>query len=287
MSQVVHDYGDICQTIIEMAVETNAPISADDFGTLNRCLDDAIAGAVTSYQRESQQSRLDDAAARGNERMGFLVHELRNLVHTAMVAFDVLKTGNVGISGSTGAVLNRSLDGLRHLIARSIDEVRSASSVRRRKPVLVSELIEEIGGGSHIGCRARGITLVVPPVQEGLVVEADRQILSAVISKSAAERLQVHPGPQYRDVEGRRQRRTCARSRSRTNAVASRGRMSNELPPSFEQRGADRTGLGIGLAFCRWGAEANGGRLYARNMPEIGCVFTVDLPRSHPPATPA
>ena len=39
-----------------------------------------------------------------------------------------------------------------------------------------------------------------------------------------------------------------------------------DLVPSFEQRGADRTGLGIGLTFSRWGAEANGGRLYARNL---------------------
>jgi signal transduction histidine kinase len=58
-----------------------------------------------------------------------------------------------------------------------------------------------------------------------------------------------------------------------------------ELFPSFEQRGADRTGLGIGLAFSRWGAEINGGRLYARNLPGTGCVFTVDLPRSSVPAT--
>ena len=55
---------------------------------------------------------------------------------------------------------------------------------------------------------------------------------------------------------------------------------AKELFPSFAQQGADRTGLGIGLAFSRWGAEANGGRLYARNLPERGCVFTVDLPRS-------
>ena len=64
VSQVVHDYGDVCQTITELAVETNAPISIDDFRTLNRYLDDAIAGAVTMYQRESQQSRLDDAINR-------------------------------------------------------------------------------------------------------------------------------------------------------------------------------------------------------------------------------
>ena len=48
----------------------------------------------------------------------------------------------------------------------------------------------------------------------------------------------------------------------------------------FEQRGADRTGLGLGLAICRRGAEANDGRLYARNLPEHGCIFTIDLPRA-------
>ena len=53
----------------------------------------------------------------------------------------------------------------------------------------------------------------------------------------------------------------------------------NELFRPFEQRSADRTGLGLGLAFSRWGVEANGGRIYARNLPERGCVFTIDLPR--------
>jgi hypothetical protein len=48
VSQVVHDYGDVCQAITELAVELNAPISTEDFRILNRCLDDAIAGAVTS-----------------------------------------------------------------------------------------------------------------------------------------------------------------------------------------------------------------------------------------------
>ena len=53
----------------------------------------------------------------------------------------------------------------------------------------------------------------------------------------------------------------------------------NELFRPFEQRSADRTGVGLGLAFSRWGVEANNGRIYARNLPKSGCVFTVDLPR--------
>jgi hypothetical protein len=52
----------------------------------------------------------------------------------------------------------------------------------------------------------------------------------------------------------------------------------------FEQRGADRSGLGLGLAFSRWAIEANHGRVYARNLPGVGCVFTIDLPRAAMPA---
>jgi hypothetical protein len=44
VSQVVHDYGDVCQAITELAVETDAPISTEDFRMLNRCLIDALAG---------------------------------------------------------------------------------------------------------------------------------------------------------------------------------------------------------------------------------------------------
>jgi len=52
-----------------------------------------------------------------------------------------------------------------------------------------------------------------------------------------------------------------------------------ELFQPFERRDMDRTGLGLGLAFSRWGVEANGGRIVTRNVPEHGCVFSVDLPR--------
>ena len=55
VSQVVHDYGDVCQAITDLAVELDAPIETDDFRTMNRCLDDAIAGAVTEFGRAQNQ----------------------------------------------------------------------------------------------------------------------------------------------------------------------------------------------------------------------------------------
>jgi signal transduction histidine kinase len=48
----------------------------------------------------------------------------------------------------------------------------------------------------------------------------------------------------------------------------------------FEQLSQQRTGLGLGLAISRRGIEANGGELRVRNLPGVGCVFTVDLPQS-------
>lgn len=285
VSQVVHDYGDVCQSITELALETNAPISTEDFRTLNRCLDEAIASAVTRYTRESQQSHSDKATDRDNERVGFLVHEMRNLVNTAVVAFEVLKSGNVGVGGSTGAVLNRTLTGLRDLVARSLEEIRSTHTVKNKKQILVSKFIDDIGVGAILEAHARGLKLMVSPVQDELAIEADQQILAAVVGnllQNAFKFTRPHSTVTLR-VRGSADRVLIEVHDECGGLPGESG--EKELVASFEQRGADRSGLGIGLTFSRWGAEANGGRLYASNMPGKGCVFTVDLPRSPVPAT--
>jgi hypothetical protein len=55
--QVVHDYGDLCQAITELAFERNAQIQISEFHTLNRLLDNAIAAAVTEYGQGAGSSR--------------------------------------------------------------------------------------------------------------------------------------------------------------------------------------------------------------------------------------
>jgi hypothetical protein len=101
LSQVVHDYGDVCQSITDLAVESKAPINSEDFRTLNRCLDDAIAGAVSEYSR--QQRMMSEGVAQGQSL------ELKNLAFTALTAFEVLQSGSVGIGGTTGSLVRRTL----------------------------------------------------------------------------------------------------------------------------------------------------------------------------------
>src|SRR6476660_2040704 len=181
VSQVVHDYGDVCQTITELALETNAPIDTGDFRTLNRCLDEAIAGAVTVYGRESEQSSLDGQTERGNQRMGFFAHEVRHLVNTAILAFRVLQAGNVGVGGSTGAVLARSLTSLQDLIARSLDEVRLTAGIQNREKTSVADFVATLADAAILEAGAHGRTLTIAPVEPALTIEVDRKVLSAVV----------------------------------------------------------------------------------------------------------
>ena len=283
VSQVVHDYGDVCQSITELAVETGAPIDTEDFRMLNGCLDNAIAGAVTEYGRERDQTVLDGEVARGTEKIGFLAHELRNLVNTALMAFEVLKTGDVGIQGSTGGVLNRSLLGLRTLVGRSLAEVRMSHGIQHHEHLLVSDVINELAASAKIEAQVRGVTLVVGRIDEPIVINADRQILAAVITNLLQNAFKfTRPSTTVTLSVGASAERVCIDVEDECGGIA--GGSVDELFRAFEQRGTDRTGLGLGLTFCRWGADANNGRIYTRNMPGKGCVFTIDLPRVAVPA---
>ena len=278
VSQVVMDYGDVCQSVTGLAVEMNAPISTDDFRTLNRCLDDAIAGAVTQFGHGRNQSTLDGASARGSERLGFLAHEVRNLTNTAILAFDVLKTGNVGVAGSTGAVLQRSLMGIQALIGRSLAEIRLAERVQNREQFLVSGFIDELAPAATFEANLKGLTLTVMPVEEEVVIDADRQVLAAVVGDLLQNAFKfTGPGTAVTLRVGTSAERVLIEVQDECGGLPG----GDELFSPFGERSDDGDGLGLGLAFSRWGVEANDGRIYARNLPDKGCVFTVDLPR-HP-----
>jgi signal transduction histidine kinase len=279
VSQVVHDYGDVCQAITELALETNAPISIEDFRTLNRCLDDAIAGAVTEYGRERNQSTLDGEAAREQRRQGFFAHELGNLINTSLIAFEILKAGNVGLGGSTGAVLQRSLTGLRTLVGRSIAEVRLTENVQNKETLSLAEFIEEIGPAAVLEGISRGINLAVPAVEAGVRVVADRQVLAAVVANLLQNAFKfTKPGTTVTLRVAANAERVFIEIQDQCGGLPEGN--ADDLFRPFEQRSANRTGLGLGLAFCRSAVEANGGVISARSLPGEGCVFAIDLPRA-------
>ncbi len=122
VDQVVHEYGDVCQSVTELAVEEDTPISTDEFRTLNRCLDNAIADAVASFGL-TRQVLINDRAEDLRSRLDGFSEELRRLIDVAMRAFSAIKTGNVGLNGATGLLLGHSLSELRFLAARALPDI--------------------------------------------------------------------------------------------------------------------------------------------------------------------
>ena len=96
-------YHGVGRAVVDLAMELNVPINADDALLLDRCLDAAIAHAVTRHV--STQKIAADGA----------VNTLHDLTDTAIAAFEVLQTGTVGVLGSTGTLVHRSLLDIRAL----------------------------------------------------------------------------------------------------------------------------------------------------------------------------
>lgn len=108
LSHVVHSYGAMCQAITETASRKKAAISASEFNILNRCLDAAIAGAVTEFQSYKTSEEVADSPD----------NEMRNALSSVIIAFESIKKGIVGIGGSTGQVLENNLRKMEKLIGR-------------------------------------------------------------------------------------------------------------------------------------------------------------------------
>ncbi len=178
IEQVVHDYGHVCQAITGLAVDRKAIIAAEEFRTLNLCLDDAIAGAVAAYGRQRERAIADEST----ERLGVLAHEMRNLVNTALMSFESIKAGVVAPGGSTSAIHERSLMGLLTLIDRSMAEVRLDAGMQNLERIPVWEVLTEIQIGASLLARKRGLQLSVTSIDHAVIVEADRQILCAAVA---------------------------------------------------------------------------------------------------------
>jgi signal transduction histidine kinase len=280
IDQVVYDYGDLCQAITELAMEEGTVVSAVEFRTLNRCLDDAIADAVTEFGWQRDQLIAEISTRAMSERLGSLAHELRNSLNTAIMSFAVIKTGQVALVGSTSAVLDRSLVGLRDLIDRALADVRLTAGV---PPAIdcfdVAQFVAEVQVAAALEAKSKDCRFTVYPVDAGLALKVDKPMLYSAVSNLLQNAFKfTHAGGSVS---------------LRTFGVADRVRFevedecgglpegkAEEMFVAFQQLHADRSGLGLGLSIARRAVMGSDGTLAVRDIPGVGCVFTIDLPRA-------
>jgi len=279
VDQVVHDYGDLCQAITDLAFEREAPFAVGEFRTLNRCLDNAIADAVTefSFQRDTQIARQQSVDA--NERFGFLVHELRNSLGTATLAIHALELGSMTMGGATGTVLKRSLSSMGSLISRALAEVRSGLP-EQRQTFSVASFIQEAETAAQLVAGAAGCAFEVPPVDSLLAIRGNRELLLAALANLLQNAFKfTHPRTDVALKAYGRGEHVLIEVEDHCGGLPP-GSAAKMFAP-FNQHSHDKSGLGLGLSIARQSIEADFGTLTALDVPGTGCVFTICLPR-HP-----
>lgn len=279
LEQVVRDYGDVCQAVTQLAGETDVSIKIDEFRTLNRCLDNAIAGAVTEYANQSAAVLNTDHYDMLNAKLGPLAHELRNYLQIATNAVAAIKSGSVGLSGMTGTLLDRSLVGMQSLIDRSLAEVRITSGLPPRLRVVnLAHFLDEAGAMAALDPQSRQCQFTVIPAAADLEIHVDAEMLASAVTnllQNAFKFTTPHTAVKLYTQSGGERIQIAVED----HCGGLPGGSIHDLLSPFTQSGDDRSGLGLGLDICRRSVEANGGQLRIRDKPGDGCVFTIDLPR--------
>jgi len=278
VDQVVHDYGDLCQAITDLAFERDAPFAVGEFRTLNRCLDNAIADAVTEFsaQRDSQIARQQNLDA--TERFGFLVHELRNALGTATLAIHALELGNMTVGGATGAVLKRSLSAMSTLISRALAEVRNGIP-EQRQTFSLAAFIKEAETSAQLVASAAGCVLEVTPVDPSLAIRGNRELLLAALANLLQNAFKfTHPYTEIALKAYALDEHVLIEVEDHCGGLPP-GSAAKMFAP-FNQHSHDKSGLGLGLSIARQSVEADFGTLTVRDVPGVGCVFTICLPRN-------
>jgi signal transduction histidine kinase len=279
--QVVHDYGDLCQAITDLAVERDAPFSVDEFRTLNRCLDNAIADAVSEFSAERDATVSRQQCTDENARLGALVHEIRNFLMTATMAFAALESGKVPIGGSTGALVKRSLQAISGLLQSSLDDVRAKADVSGQEHAFsLAAFIADAKNIASLDATARGCSFTVPEVDPMLGIAGNRDHLLAALNNLLQNAFKfTHPHSEVTlHAYGAGDRVLID---VKDNCGGLPAGFAEKMFTPFTQGSSDRSGLGLGLSIARRTVESNGGSLTVLDVPGTGCVFSVSLPR-HP-----
>jgi hypothetical protein len=212
-----------------------------------------------------------------------MAHELRNLIYKATLAITVIKSGRAGLGGATGDILDRSLVSMTNLIDRSLAEVRMTAGMPPRYQLIsVADFIYDVGISASLEADVHECKLIISKIDSTLAVDADRDMLIAAIGNLLQNAFKF----------------TAHRTEVKLNAYAEADRILISVEDSgkglaageadriflpFTQSGADKSGVGLGLAIARRSTEINNGVLTVRNLPGSGCVFTIDLPRHRMP----
>jgi signal transduction histidine kinase len=236
-------------------------------------LDAAIAAAVSAYV----DARDYEARKRQAESIGFLTHELRNPLSTAMLSASRLRQQALPEQASLLDALDRSHRKLSELIDSVLLAERLDVGKVESRPVAIKlrDLVEPSLEAARAVAASKGLEFQLtydPAIDVRLDPLLTRSALQNIADNAAKY---TDHGEIAVDIEASDDalvfhvRDTCS------------GISPEELRTIFEpfKRGTTgKTGTGLGLAIARRAVEAQGGSIQAESSGPSGCHFWITLP---------
>jgi len=272
VDEVVREYDLLGDTILRAADAAGVAVSIDQMGILLRLLNAGTAEAVAAYVRR----RDDEAKREAATHVSFVAHELRNPLNTAVLALTGLRRTLLSPGGKLVDMLDRSVARIRELVDQVLAAARFPNVELRMEPLAIRELLAE--AVQEVEPKAEHKTISVTlDVDDGLLVEGDRRLLHSLAANLIGNAIKfTTPGGSV-IINGKRDDGQVVIEIADGCGGLPQGSLAELFEP-YVQRGADRSGLGLGLAIVRQAVEAHGGTVGVRNAGTSGCVFTVRLP---------
>ena len=250
----------------------NLDLPDDEVGRLARTFDDMIARLDAMFQRQRQFTA--DAS-----------HELRTPLTAIKGQIDVAltRTRDPAEYQRVLTAVNHQVDRMTRLVGELLMLARSDAGAipLERRPVSVQNLVQSVAQQVAPLARAKGLDVSIDPGSPPTIT-GDQDLLLQLLLNLADNAVK------YTD------RGTITIGWLAQDDVeifvsdSGPGIPADQQERIFERfhrvdvaRSRERGGAGLGLAICKWIAEAHGGRMSVQSS-EAGSTFTVTLPYSGP-----
>ena len=224
------------------------------------------------------------AASRArDDTLSVVSHDLRNPIHTIFMSASFLQEilpDDATVARDHARVMKRSAERANRLIGDLLDVTRieGGQLALDRRLHVAAELAEETLEHARLAAREKEIVLSRGPLDDGIILRADRDRVLQALGNLIANSLKFTPPEGHIVVSLTRERQMARFSVSDTGP----GIAAEHLPHIFDRfwqaNRTDKRGVGLGLSIVKGIAESHGGEVRVETTVGVGSTFSVLLP---------